>query len=118
MLAEGDQQTIDLDPVAARQHPFEFDHGLLRGCRVDVAPAVGDAENVDVHGDARLVAGNAKHQIGTLRADAPEREQYPIIARQSAIELVDDATGDRENLLRLGVVKGRRVDQLVDVCRR
>src|SRR4051812_42166129 len=68
MLAEGDEQAIDLDPVPLREPGLERREGLLRCPGVDVAPAIGDAVHVDIDRDPRLATADRQHQIGALGA--------------------------------------------------
>src|SRR6266571_7334405 len=75
VLAERDEEAVDLDPIAPRQRRLERAHRFFRCPCLDVAPAVGDAVDVDINGDPRLAAGDAEHQMGALGADAVEREQ-------------------------------------------
>ena len=64
MFAEWDQQGVDLGPVLCGQALFEGGAGCFGGRRRDVAPAVGDAVDVDVYADAGLVPGYAESQVG------------------------------------------------------
>src|SRR5262245_60766690 len=69
MLAEGDQQAIDLYPIRTWKNFFECGCRLFRRRRVDIPPAIRDTVNVDIDRDARLIARDAEHQVGALRAD-------------------------------------------------
>ena len=60
MLAKRHQQTVDLHPVLLRQHGFESDHRALRGAFGDIAPPVGDAMDMDIDPDKRLLTRNAQ----------------------------------------------------------
>jgi len=59
MLPKRDQETIDLHPVLLRQHGFECSHGVFWGASVYIPPAVGDAVDVDVNPNTRLMIPNA-----------------------------------------------------------
>ena len=72
MFSEGDEEAVDLYPVFARQGGFESGHRELRGLCLDVAPAVGDSVDVDVHSDMRLAAGDSEDEVGALWTDAGE----------------------------------------------
>src|SRR5262249_23620053 len=63
VLAEGDEQGVDLDPVAAWQLFLQRGHGLFRRPGGDVAPAVGDAVDVNIDADVRLLADDAEHEV-------------------------------------------------------
>ena len=118
VFAERDEQAVDLDPVTARELVFERDGSLLGRSRPDVSPAVGDTMNVYVDADARLVAGDSKHEVGAFRPDAFKREQRLSLARQRAFIFVNDAPRDPEDLLRFAFVKCAGADQLIDFTRR
>src|SRR2546423_6840636 len=75
VFPEWHEQPVDLDPVAARQHLLQRLLRLLRRACLHVTPAVHDAPYVDVHADARLVAGDAEREIGAFGSDAGERLQ-------------------------------------------
>src|SRR5215468_2730033 len=70
VFAERDEQTVDLDPVTARELVFERDGGTLRRACPDVSPAVGHSMHVYVNADARLIAGDSQHEVGAFRPDA------------------------------------------------
>jgi hypothetical protein len=118
VFAEGDEQAVNLDPVTARELAFERDGGLLGRSRTNVSPAVGDAMNVYVDADARLTAGDSKHEVGAFRPDAFKREQRLGLARQRAFILIDHAPRDSEDLLRFAFVKCAGADQPIDFTRR
>src|SRR5215207_6168292 len=54
VLAEGDEQAVDLDAVGLGEDGSQGGLGQLGGASLDVAPAVGDAVDVDVDADPRL----------------------------------------------------------------
>src|SRR5215510_12496625 len=118
VLAERDEQTVDLDPVTTWELAFELDGSLLGRSRPDVSPAVGDAMRVYVDADARLAAGDSKHEVGAFRPDAFKREQRLGLARQRAFIFINDASRDPEDLLRFAFVKCAGADQLIDFTRR
>src|SRR5438067_1020729 len=80
VFAEGHQERVDLDPVAFRQARLEGGHGFLRRGRRHVAPAVGDAVNVDVHADGRMAAGDADREVSTFRADTVKGHEHLRVA--------------------------------------
>ena len=63
-----------------------------------VAPAVGDAVDVDVHADERAAAGDARDEVGALGTDAAEGLQHVRVGRQIAAVLGDRAAGDLPDL--------------------
>src|SRR3546814_3876973 len=60
-LADRHQPLVDPDPVLLRQLVGQGGHGLLRRRRGDVAPAVGDAVDVNVHGDRGGLPRSEEH---------------------------------------------------------
>src|SRR2546421_11868304 len=113
MLAERDEQPVDLHPVIARQRLLKSRHRELRGFGLNVAPAVRDPVNVDIHPDLRLPAGDSEYQISALRADTGQSRQDFKIARKLAAKLAYRLLSDRRNLPRLRFMECAAVDQLV-----
>ena len=72
VFAERDEQSVDFDPVTARELAFERDGSLLGRSSPDVSPAVGDAMNVYVDADSGLTAGDSQHEVGAFRPYAFE----------------------------------------------
>src|SRR5215204_1090856 len=72
VLAKRDEEAVDLDPVFTGEFLLELCHGFLRRRSGDVAPAVGDAVDVDVNADVWLAAGDADGEVGAFGADAGE----------------------------------------------
>src|SRR5439155_4815896 len=66
ILAERHQQVVVDHPIAARQFASQHLLALFGGLSPDVAPAVADAVNMDIHADPRF-----PKQIG--RASCRER---------------------------------------------
>ena len=60
MLAKRYEQTVDLHPVLLRQHGFESHHRALRGALGHIAPAVGNAMDMDIDPNKRLLTRNAQ----------------------------------------------------------
>src|SRR5215470_10355742 len=73
MLAKRHQQTVDLYPVLLRQHGFESQHRAFRSALRHVAPAVGDAMDMDIDSNRRLLTRNAQDHVSTFRTYAAER---------------------------------------------
>src|SRR4051794_13492964 len=98
MLAEGDEQPVDLYPVLLRQFVLEGAHRLLRGrCRY-VAPPVGHSPHMHIDADPRLATSNPEREIGALRPDSLERGKHVRAARQLAAEFGHGALRDFANL--------------------
>ena len=70
MLAKRDEQTVDFNPIAAREFGFKRHQRFFRSRSLYIAPTVGHAMDMDIHADEWLSAGNAQNQVGTLRANA------------------------------------------------
>ena len=60
VFAEGDEEAVDVEPVAAGEFFFEGDHCFFGGLGGDVAPAIGYAVDVGVYADVGAVAGDAE----------------------------------------------------------
>src|SRR4051812_40535807 len=72
---------------------------------------------MDVHGNAvRLVARDAQHEIGALRAAAAEACKGFEIARSVATKLHHRARGDVVDGLCFGLVKRAAMDELIDLA--
>ena len=85
MLAKRYQQTVDLHPVLLRQHGFETHHRALRGALGHIAPAVGDAMDMDIDPNKRLLTRNAQDQVSAFGTDTTERAQDLGITRQYGV---------------------------------
>src|SRR5205809_4354211 len=116
VLAERDEEAVDLNPVALRELRLERGHRLLRSPRLDVAPAVGDAVDVDIDADAELAAGDTEHQVGALGADAVEREQNVVVARQRAAVLGHHAAADLVDLPGFALAVHSGADRCFDLA--
>ena len=75
VFAKGDEQAVDVDPVAERELALELGSGFFRRSGRDVAPAVGHPMNMDVHADPGLVARDSKREVRALRTDTREALQ-------------------------------------------
>jgi hypothetical protein len=73
VLTKRHQEAVDLYPVLLWEHGFEGGHGLFRGTPTHIAPAVGDAVDVNVDTDTGLLTPNAQHQVGAFGTNAAER---------------------------------------------
>ncbi len=102
-LAEGDEPLVDLDPVAFGELLGERGEGLLGGRGVDVAPAVGDPVDVDVHGDRGAVEADGEGQGRDLRADSSERGQALEGVGDFAAVLLDDLLREVDQVAGLGL---------------
>src|SRR5207245_7746739 len=68
VLAEGHQQVVVDHPVAAGELAPQHLLALPGSLRPDVAPAIADAVDMDIHADPRLPKPEGPPQIGGLAA--------------------------------------------------
>ena len=115
VLAEWNQQTIDLDPVAPRQLLFELPPDLLGASRLHVPPTNGHASDVDVDADSLMTCRDSECEVGALRSHAIELHEDFGIGRQVASELIDRRHRDGADLSRFGLVECARRDELIDL---
>ncbi len=69
MFSKWDKQAINLYPIGTWKNAFEYDRRLFRRRCVHIPPAISDTVNMDIDTDARLIASDAEHEVGALRAD-------------------------------------------------
>ena len=67
------QEAVDLHPVLLWEHGFECGHGLFWSLPMHISPAVGDAVDVNVDANTRLLTPNAQHEVGAFGTNAAER---------------------------------------------
>ena len=115
VLAKGNQQAIDFNPIPLRQLGLQGSEGFFGRSGLDKAPAIGNAVNVNVHTDAGLLAGDAQHQIGALGTHSGKRSQGIEIAGQLTIVVGNQSVRDRQNLGGFGFVVGRGLNQSIDL---
>jgi hypothetical protein len=115
ILAEGDEEAIDLDPVAPGKELLERGERLLGAPRHHISPAIYDPMDMNVNADALFSKGDAEDQVGAFVTDAAEAHQHLSRAGERAAELLDNPPGDLMNLPRLWGVEGDRVDERVDL---
>jgi hypothetical protein len=72
MLAEGNQEPVDLHPIAAREPPLELCHRVFRLRGAHVPPPVRYAMDMNVDRNSRLSAGAPERQVRAFRPDTPE----------------------------------------------
>ncbi len=99
MLAERNEQPINFYPIGTRQNFCEHGRCLFRSRRVHVPPTIRDTVDVDIDGDARLIASNAEHEVSALQTNSAKGEERCRLAGQNAIMLSDDAMSDLVDLL-------------------
>ena len=58
VFPKGDEQTIDLNPIAAGQFFAERNHCLLRGGCFYIAPAIGHTMDMYIYADEWLAASD------------------------------------------------------------
>src|SRR5690554_3842543 len=105
VLAERDQETVEVDPVPFRHALFQLTERRLRRARTDVAPAVRHTLHVYVDRDARLAARDPEDEIRTLGTDAREGPEHRRIAREPAAVLLGRTRSERLDLSRLPLVE-------------
>jgi len=110
VLAEGDEQIVDVDPEILRQDRLER---LLR--RVGVfrrhhSEAVGYAVDVSVDADGRDAEAQPENEIGGFASDPGKLEQRRLVPRDLAAVILDEESPDLPQLSGLRVVKTGGVD--------
>ncbi len=115
VLAERDQERVDLDPVASRQARLQLLHALLGCWSANVAPPVRDPVDMDINGNALLATGNSQGQMSALGADSAKGAQHIDIAGQLAAVSFERLARDILDLSSLGFMEGHVTDQLVNV---
>ena len=118
MLAKRHQQTVDLHPVLLRQHGFESQHRTFRSALGDIAPPVGDAMNMDIDPNGRLLTRNAQDKVGAFGTDTVERAQKRSVTWEYSIMDRHNLTRHRVYLRRFGLMEGAGMDSVVNGFRR
>ena len=118
VLAEGDQQIVVRDPVAARQELAEGEFGSLGGPGVHDVQTVVDAVNMGIHADAGFAESNRDDQVSRLAAHTLERQQRFEIVRDLAAILFEQGATNSLDRLGLGAVEAGWIDGASDSCRR
>ena len=108
VLAEGDEEVVVGDPVAAGQDLPEGEFRLLRSLRRHDAQPVADAVDMGVHADPGLAEADGEHEVRGLPAD-PFQGQETVhgIGNLAAVPLEESATNLSDGL-GLGAVEPRR----------
>ena len=114
MLAKRHQQTVDLHPVLLRQHGFESQHRAFRGALGHIAPAVGDAMDMDIDANGRLLTRNAQDQVSAFGTDTTERAQDLGVTRQYPAMRRHNPARNRVYLRCFGFMEGAGVDSVVN----
>lgn len=118
VLAEGDQQIVVRDPVAARQELAEGEFGFLGGPGVHDVQTVADAVNMGIHADAGFAESNGDDQVSRLAAYTLEREQGFEIVRDLAAMLFEQRAANALDRSGLRAVEAGRIDGMSDSRRR
>ena len=79
-LAEGNQAFVELQPESGRKNLFQGKLALLWGFRVNHSPAIRNPMNVNIDGQALLIAGDAQRQGRALWADPWKGEHCLLVA--------------------------------------
>jgi hypothetical protein len=114
MLAKRYQQTVDLHPVLLRQHSFESLHGAFRSALRDIAPPVGDAMDMDINPNKRLLTRNTQDQVSAFGTDTAERAQALGVTWQYAAMGSHNPARNRVYLWRFGLMEGAGVDSVIN----
>lgn len=114
VLAERHEALVDRDPVPTRQNILEDDHRPFGRPGRDVAPAVGNAVDMDVDADSLDAAGDSGGEVRALRPDTGERLHQVGIAGQLAAVVVAHDDSDVANLDGLALMVGDVLDGDVD----
>src|SRR2546430_4450393 len=114
VLAEGDEQRVDLDPIMAWKFFLEFEHGLLRGASLHIAPAIDHAMDMNIDADAALSASDSEREVRAFGADSFERKKGICVAWKRAAVLLHRFHRDLANGCGLSFVKAAGPDQFVD----
>lgn len=64
VLAKGDQNVIDLDPVFGRQLATQDHLGFFRSLGRNITQSVANAVNMGIYADTRLAKPQSHYQIG------------------------------------------------------
>ena len=68
-LAECDQDSVVLEPVAARQNFAKRDFGAVGGFGFDQTPSIGNAMHMSIDADSRFGERLGHDQVGGFAAD-------------------------------------------------
>src|SRR5262249_22155193 len=114
MVAKRHQETVDLHPVLLRQHGFESQHRAFRGALSNIAPPVGDAMDMDIDPNRRLLTRNTQDQVSTFGTDTAERAQELGVTRQYPAMGSHNPARNRVYLRCFGLMEGAGVDSVVN----
>src|SRR5215471_10662216 len=114
VLAEGDEQVVVADPVAARELPAQGELGALGRAGPDEAKTVTDPVDVGVDADAGLPEAHGDHEVGRLPPDAGQGEEGIEIVRHLPSEPLEQLPGEGAKSARLGAVEADGEDQPLD----
>src|SRR5436853_6905707 len=101
-------------PLPPGEHIDELVMDLVGVLGAREPEALGDPEDVGVHGDRRLVEGVTEDDIGRLEADARQRGQRLPCPRLRAPVALAERPCHADERARLGAVEARRVDQALE----
>src|SRR5262244_1995643 len=97
---------VDLNPVLPRQHGFESPHRAFRRALRYIAPAVGDASDMDIYSNRGLLTRNAQDQVSTFGTDTAERAQDLGVTRQYPAMVCHNSARNRVYLRCFGLMEG------------
>src|SRR5882762_10764385 len=114
VLSERHEQSIDLDPVLAREFFFQQPPCRLRRRRSHETPPVGDSVDVNVHTDLGCTARDTERQVRALRPNSFEGSHYLEITRQLATVFCNHTSREISDVVCFCLVETRRPNQLGD----
>ena len=85
-----DEPVVGTWPQVFGNVPFEFQFYGTRGLAVGQSQAVGDTEDVRIHGDDRFVVDHRGDHVRRLPAYALQGHQRIYVVRDVSVEVRDD----------------------------
>ena len=114
VLAPGNQEVVEFDPILHWQLLSERELGLFRGLCFHIAQSIGNSVHVSVHAYTGLAETKSDHEISRLSAHALEFEQLVQIVRDPTSILVQEVLAYLAYCSSLGAIEAYRIDQSLD----
>src|SRR5690348_11769932 len=115
--AVDDQQVRALGEPALGQDLHELVVDLIGILRLGQPQALGDTEDVGVHGERVDAEGVAEHHVGGLEPHAGQLDEGRALARHLAAVTLDERLGHAEQRAGLGAEEARRADLALELLR-
>lgn len=112
MLAKGDEQVVDIDPIPFWQYIFKRIFGLFGVRRRNQAKTVGDSVDMGVDADGRDAKTEAENQVGGLATHSGKVEQRTPIGWHLPRMVGQNAFGNTVNLLSFDPIESSWKNQL------